>query len=231
MASGLREYREFFRQFRHHFHTTGSVVPSGSRLARALTRPLRQRDAAARILEVGPGTGAVTRHIVPVLEADDRLDLVELNASFVAHLQQRLREGGAWWSAADRIRLFHCSLETFESDGRYDFIVSGLPLNNFPAELVEGLFGKFFELLAPGGCLSFFEYMYLRRARSWMSLGDARARLRALDEVITQHLTRGKATRDWVFLNAPPAWAHHVRRDVVATWPGAPAVGHRQADL
>ena len=214
MASVLKEYREFFRQFRQSFHSTGSLIPSGRWLARALARPLRNRRGPCRILEVGPGTGAVTRHLASVLETDDRLDLVELNEAFIVHLERRLSDDGDFLAARDRIHLYHTSIETFTSCARYDYIISGLPFNNFSGELVERILCKFSELLVPGGTVSFFEYMYLRRIKSLIAFGSERRRLRTLDAVITRRLTHAKATRDWVFLNAPPAWAHHVRLNV-----------------
>src|SRR5262245_49636372 len=66
-APGMRywtECRAFFGQFRRQYHTTGSILPSSRALGRALTKPMRQAAAPRRILEIGPGTGAVTREIV-----------------------------------------------------------------------------------------------------------------------------------------------------------------------
>ena len=41
------------------------------------------------ILEVGPGTGAVTARLVQLLRPGDHLTLVELNDDFVQHLNER----------------------------------------------------------------------------------------------------------------------------------------------
>src|SRR3712207_2100544 len=60
----VRDHLEFLRQFRRQFETTGAVAPSSRFLAAAMTGPLSRRTKPARILEVGPGTGAVTRKIV-----------------------------------------------------------------------------------------------------------------------------------------------------------------------
>lgn len=214
MASVLKEYREFFRQFRQSFHSTGSLIPSSRWLARALARPLQNRQGPSRILEVGPGTGAVTQHLASVLATDDRLDLVELNEAFVDHLKRRLSDDGDFLATRDRIHLHHSSIESFTSSERYDYIISGLPFNNFSGELVERVLRKFSELLVPGGYVSFFEYMYLRRIKCSIAFGTERQRLRNLDTVLTRRLTHAKASRDWVFLNAPPAWAHHVQLNV-----------------
>ena len=89
MAGWFHDERVFWRQFRQQFHTTGAVLPSGRFLARSLARYVGGNGAGQRILEVGPGTGAVTAQIVRVLGPHDRLDLVELNDDFVRRLNER----------------------------------------------------------------------------------------------------------------------------------------------
>jgi len=75
----LEECGDFFREFRHHFRTTGAILPSSRFLARALVRHLRGPRAPSRILEVGPGTGSVTCEIARRMLPGDRLDAVEIN--------------------------------------------------------------------------------------------------------------------------------------------------------
>ena len=89
MGKWLHDHRVFWRQFRAQFHTTGAVLPSGRFLGRALARFVGQEPRGQRILEVGPGTGAVTAQIVRRLGPHDALDLVELNTEFVARLNER----------------------------------------------------------------------------------------------------------------------------------------------
>src|SRR5262245_8969318 len=91
------EYRVFFREFRRNFQTTGAIAPSGRRLAKALARFVSERrNGERRILEVGPGTGAVTRAIVAAMGPADRLDLVELNDTFVDVLRRRFETDPAF---------------------------------------------------------------------------------------------------------------------------------------
>src|SRR5260370_26052180 len=56
--------------------STGAILPSSRFLARALVSQLRGPRAPARILEVGPGTGSVTRAIARCLGPDHPLDTV-----------------------------------------------------------------------------------------------------------------------------------------------------------
>ena len=83
------ECGNFLRECRHHFQDTGALLPSSPFLARALVAELRKPRGPARILEVGPGTGAVTAQILRHMQLGDHLDAVELNGHFVALLQRR----------------------------------------------------------------------------------------------------------------------------------------------
>jgi phosphatidylethanolamine/phosphatidyl-N-methylethanolamine N-methyltransferase len=212
MTSRLADSVLFFREYVRHFHTTGAVLPSGRSLALALTRFLRAQPVQPRrILEVGPGTGAVTGRIVGAMGGADALDMVELNATFVERLETRFRNEPAFRAVAERARVLHCRVEELPSDQRYDVVVSGLPLNNFSPAEVEHILGILTGLLAPGGTLSFFEYIAMRPARAMVSGRAQRARLRGVGRAMRAVLDRHEVRRDAVWLNVPPAWVHHVR--------------------
>jgi len=208
----LGEYRLFAQEFVRNFRTTGALLPSGPWLAAALTRYLKHPGQPRMILEVGPGTGAVTRHVVRSLQPGDTLHLVELNDAFVAGLRDRFAHHPHFQPAAPQTTIFHCAMEELPAGHSYDVIVSGLPLNNFSGELVERLLGQMLGLLRPGGTLSFFEYIAVRRAKSWISNRAERERLRHVGRVLHQTLCAGEIRRDWIWPNVPPAWVHHVRR-------------------
>lgn len=207
----MRDYLEFFRQFRQRFKTTGSIMPSSRFLAWAMTGPLKRRKKPARILEVGPGTGAVTRRIVRLMNADDRLDLVEINEAFANLLRRRFETDRHYRRVSDQSAVHTCPLQNFVADEPYDFIISGLPLNNFPVELVEEIFDAFFRLLAPGGVLSYFEYMYVRSVRKRVGARGSRAKMCDLDRVLQKYLKRHRFRCSWVPLNVPPAWVQHLQ--------------------
>ena len=187
-------------------------MPSGRFLASALSRFVGQEHhGARRILEVGPGTGLVTRLIVEAVGPEDRLDLVELNGSFVRCLEHRFQTYEAFRPLAERSRVLHCPVEELPRRATYDLIISGLPLNNFSASEVEGILASLTALLKPGGTLSFFEYIAIRRMRALVSGPAERARLRAIGEVLESLLREHEVRRDWIWPNVPPAWVHHVR--------------------
>jgi len=217
METALRDHITFFREFRDRFETTGAIAPSSRFLARAMTSPMQARSQPARILEIGPGTGAVTRRIVKLLGPDDRFDLVELNETFARVLKDRFERQPDYARVANQSEIHVCGIEEFEPLTRYDYIISGLPLNNFPAELVASIFETYFRLLAPGGALSYFEYMYVRSIKKRAAGRSERERLSQIDTIIDPYFARSRFKTDWVFANVPPAWVQHLRSDQETT--------------
>ncbi len=212
MLAAMKQTAVFLREFVRNFHTTGAILPSGRFLARALARNVAPLPEGRRICEVGPGTGSVTEQIIKRLGPNDRLDLVELNDAFVEGLRRRLAEDALFRPVADRVRVFHCPVQQMldRADERYDLIISGLPLNNFSAELVNEILDVLLKLLRPGGAMSFFEYIAIRRVRGLISGPNERRRLRGIDAALKRLFADRRVQHDRIWLNVPPAWVHHV---------------------
>jgi phospholipid N-methyltransferase len=217
MIRRIREYLAVFGEFRRTYRTTGTLLPSSRPLSRALARYVRQGvpesddGSARRILEVGPGTGPVTRSIVEALRPTDQLDLVELNDTFVDVLRGRFDSEAPFQSVADQVRILHQPVQELLGEPPYDVIISGLPLNNFEVDEVEEILDVLRQLLAPGGTLSFFEYIAIRKAKAAISGSVQCRRLRGVAQAVGQLLAEGEFKRDCVLTNVPPAWVHHVR--------------------
>ena len=207
----LNDCRQFYRQFREQYTTTGSILPSSRALARALARPLRAKPAPRRVLEIGPGTGAVTAEIVRCLQPGDRFDIVEINAEFVAHLRQRFAEEPAFQRVAGQTTILHMPLQEVPGEACYDVMVSGLPLNNFPMTLVEDIFRSYERLLKPDGTLSYFEYLWIRGLKMPFVPAPERERLQTLTDYLQEKISRHQIDEDIVPMNVPPAVARHFR--------------------
>jgi phospholipid N-methyltransferase len=211
MRRAIDEYVLFVREFPRSFRTTGAVLPSGRALCRALVRFVRAQQGPKRILEVGPGTGAVTRYLVQAMQPADQLVLVEINERFVEHLRKRFAGDPAFHKVAGRAQIMHCGVADLPVDDPYDVIVSALPLNNFSVPEVEEILTSLFRLLRRGGTLSFFEYIAVRQARWLVSNRRERARLRGIGRSLDRLLAAREVQREWIWFNIPPAWVHHCR--------------------
>lgn len=211
MGSRFNDYRVFWREFRQTFHTTGAVLPSGRGLCRALASQVGRDGLPRRILEVGPGTGAVTHEIIRRLGPNDRLDLVELNERFAQVLRDRLTSEPTWQRVANRVRVLELPIEMLPTDDKYECIVSGLPLNNFSCDFVAQVLGHFHQLAAEGCTLSFFEYVAIRKAKAMISSAAERKRLLGIEKLLADEFATWEFARQCVLANVPPAWVHHLR--------------------
>jgi phospholipid N-methyltransferase len=139
-------------------------------------------------------------------------DLVELNENFVSLLNQRFASEESWQKVADIAQVHQMPLQEFNTEEPYDFVISGLPLNNFPADLVAAITKDYLRLLKPGGVLSYFEYMYVRPVRKVISRGDENTRIRKIDDIMGQLCSSYRIRRDNIWLNIPPAWVQHLQQ-------------------
>ena len=200
----------FFRESRRHFRATGAVMPSSRFLARALASPLGGPRRPRHILEVGPGTGSVTREILKRMISGDRLDAVELNEHFVQRIRLLLQHDPRYSPFRDEVRVIHSPVEKLVGEGIYDHIISGLPLNNFPVALVREIFRAYMRLLKPGGTLSYFEYSLIRQLKSPFVGRRERRRLYRVGRIVNGYIRSYQIRRQQVLMNVPPAIVRHL---------------------
>lgn len=141
----------------------GAIAPSAPCLARRMARQARVRPGEA-VVELGAGTGAVTRALIAGGVPEDRLILVERDRHLHAYLEERFP--GATVIHGDAARLNSLLPEPWR--GRVSTVVSGLPLVNFSRRDCDAIVHAAFAVLAPEG--RFVQYTYspfspLRRER------------------------------------------------------------------
>ena len=107
----------------------GSITPT-SKLAARLMASLIPKDSDLPVLELGPGTGPITRAILDSGISPSRLVSVEYNSDFCKHLQTAYP--GVTFVQGDAFDL-EKALSGFQGQ-KFSAILSGLPLLNFPAE-------------------------------------------------------------------------------------------------
>jgi phosphatidylethanolamine/phosphatidyl-N-methylethanolamine N-methyltransferase len=198
---------QFLREAIRDFRTTGAVLPSSPVLARVMTRSLAAAPSPRRILEVGPGTGPFTREILRHLRDGDLYDIVEINPAFCEQLERTMLAPYRARGAGACIALHRSPIEDANVTGDYDFVVCGLPFNNFPPSLVRSIFRRIFALMRTGGELAYFEYAGVRAMKTPIVGSEGRRRIRGHRIINRRHARDHAMTRELVIGNVPPAFA------------------------
>ncbi|MGE3289702.1 MAG: class I SAM-dependent methyltransferase [Pseudonocardia sp.] len=174
----------------------GAVAPSSVGLAELLASVV-PRSGGPVVVELGPGTGAVSAAIDRRLPEPGRHLAVEIDPGMCEYLRRtrptlEVVPGDARQLAA---------LLAERGVGRVDAVVSGLPWALFDPSTQESILGEVARLLAPAGAFTTFAYLH------GMPLNTARRFRRTLaatfDEVVVSKT---------VWRNLPPAFGYVCRR-------------------
>ncbi|WP_417771851.1 class I SAM-dependent methyltransferase [Stappia sp.] len=149
----LADEVRFIRSWAENPLTTGAVSPSGPDLTRRMASFL-EVDRPGKILEIGPGTGVVTRAILERGVAPARVIALEYNESFCQLLRRRYPDMDVVSGDAYRLRetLAHVEPRSLAS------IVSSMPLFSRPKEERRALLMQAFELMPAGAPFIQFSY-------------------------------------------------------------------------
>lgn len=155
IIAALADTTLFLQEWIANPQRTGSVAPSSPQLAAAMARWL-PRDPESFVLELGPGTGAVTEMLLKRGLREDRLVAIEHNPKLARILREKFPRahiitGDAW----QLDELLRGRREPVESVGA---VISSLPLLNFPPEQAEALAQKIRSVLQPQG--NWVQYSY-----------------------------------------------------------------------
>ncbi|MDO6965605.1 phospholipid N-methyltransferase PmtA [Rhizobium alvei] len=170
--------------------TVGAIMPTSARTADRMASIINP-NSGLRVLELGPGTGVITKAILARGVKPENLVSVEYSASFVSHLRERFP--GVQFIEGDAFNLAE-TLKDFEGE-QFDCVISGIPLLNFPmskrVELIEDLL----ERIPVGRPVVQFSY------------GPASPVVAKPDSYQISHF-------DFIMRNIPPAQIWHYRKTV-----------------
>ncbi len=172
-----------------------------------MTNSLREHRGEKKILEVGPGTGAFTEAILSSLRGHDTFDVVEVNPVFCAHIEGRLLTPFRAHHSSMSIRLLCAPIEEAALEGGYDFVICGLPFNNFPLALTESIFARMLQLMRDGGELTYFEYPGMRTLKRPFVGPQGRDHIAKFKAFAKKTASSHLVTRTLVVANIPPAHA------------------------
>ena len=176
----------FFRQLIRGPRQIGSVVPSGTRLAKEMARGLGPN--VGQVVEIGPGTGVITNQILCAGVPPQNLTLMEMNTAFCDALQARFPKVAVHNQNASAMAAL--SLKDVE------YVISGLPLLNMSCDVQRDIVSATLKTLRKDGTLVQFTYG-LRMPIAPEIIGDL-------------GLTWTKSARVWA--NVPSASVYRFKR-------------------
>jgi len=142
----------FFRGWIEKPRSVGSIVPTGAVMARRMASVV-DTGSGLPVLELGPGTGCITRAILARGVDPTMLWSVEHSEDFVDHLREI--HPGVNFVQGDAFAL---DAALAGAPPVYDCAISGLPLLNFPVEARIRFVNSVLERLPPGRPLVQFTY-------------------------------------------------------------------------
>ena len=131
----------------------GAVMPSGRVLARTMAQYVNV-DSSGPVVELGPGTGAITNALIERGIDQKRLVLVEYNPGFCALLRDRYPQAKIVQGDAYKLRDSLWDILSVPASA----VVSGLPLVTKPMLTRLKLIRDAFLALAPGAPFVQFTY-------------------------------------------------------------------------
>lgn len=131
----------FFKGWVSNTKAVGAIIPTSSVTARRMASVI-DPDSGRPVLELGPGTGVITKAILKTGLVPEKLVSVEYSTDFYNHLVERFH--GVTFINGDAFDLDK-SLGAI-ADTTFDCVVSAVPLLNFPMHrrvaLIEDLLAR-----------------------------------------------------------------------------------------
>ncbi|MDB5774082.1 MAG: methyltransferase [Herbaspirillum sp.] len=128
----------------------GAICPSSRRLAQQIAWQVPDGDGA--VVELGGGTGAVTRVLLDCGIDPKRLIVIERSAPFAEHLQRSFPKVRVICGDATRLR------QLLPRNCRVDAIVSCLPLRSLPSREAAAIVAQWHDTLPENGVVVQFTY-------------------------------------------------------------------------
>lgn len=151
----MKENIQFLRAFLKNPGTVGAIAPSSPELAETMLSGLKP-DKDNIILELGVGTGAITKHIEPILPDSEsylglELDEKLYHALRLAFPRLHITQGNA------------CEAFQIHKDsglGKVKYLVCCLPFVSLPQKVAEEIYRQIDMFMDDGCTLRIFQYAH-----------------------------------------------------------------------
>jgi phosphatidylethanolamine/phosphatidyl-N-methylethanolamine N-methyltransferase len=206
-TSPVGNKRNFLMQFLRRPAEIGAFAPSSRHLARRMISGIGIETAKV-VVEYGPGTGAVTGHILSALSPSAKFFAIEINPVFADAVRRRNPGASIHTGSVADIESF-CAAEGVaplkvdgaQSEGGIDLIISGLPWASFPESLQRSILDATMRVLKPGGLFVTFGY----------HVGLLTPAGQRFAKLMRQYFS--STSRSWViWRNLPPAFVVRCRK-------------------
>jgi phosphatidylethanolamine/phosphatidyl-N-methylethanolamine N-methyltransferase len=192
----IKDSGAFLAGLARHPARIGAVAPSSARLAEQVAAPVAEHGEPL-VVELGPGTGAVTKTIQHRLAGRGLHLAVEIDPRFAERLRERFPTVQVVVADAAELPDLLATLGL----PRAHAIVSGLPWAVLRPDVQQRLMAAVTDGLDPDGAFTTFAYVHSR----WTPAG---LRLRHLLRDTFEEVVLGRT----VWANLPPALVYHTRR-------------------
>jgi ornithine lipid N-methyltransferase len=149
MTPGMSDFTLFLGKFLKHGTAIASLAPSSRWLSRATVGNVAW-DRARVLVELGAGTGPITRVIAERAHPDCKVVVLERDPDFARILQDRFLGLANFEIIEGDVRDLAGMLAD-RGIGQVDHLISGLPVPSFPRGLQDDLFRVVRTILPPGG--------------------------------------------------------------------------------
>lgn len=144
------------------FGTVGAIAPSSRYLTRAMLRPLPLKKARL-VVELGPGTGVMTRGLLDLLPNDATLLAFEINRRFTRYLRSSINDS--------RLVLIQAPAEALEQElirrgyRHVDAILSSLAMGLMSDRQRHALLAEISVHLKKNGTFTQYQYLHALQLR------------------------------------------------------------------
>lgn len=178
--------------------TVGAVLPSTTYLAKKMTGDIDFKKASY-IIELGPGTGVFTDHLLAKRREKTVILIIEYNREFYKQLVQRYKD-------EKNLIIINGSAENL---GKYmkayriphaDFIVSGLPFSSLPKEMSNSILKSAQDALRDGGKFVTFQYTTWKKMmiETYFSKMEVKRELRNFPPAYVFSCTKVEVKKKWM---------------------------------
>ncbi len=181
-----KEALMFFKRWLRHPLRMGSILPSSKSLGKLVSKNVTIDDGF--VIELGAGTGCLTRQLLNTGIPADRLILIELDPELCNHLK----------ATFPQLKVFHGNAADMahflpkEVVGNVSSVISGLPMTTIPNPIQKKIIDGCFDVMNQKGAL--LQYTY-----------------RPASSISADRMGLVKSRVGVTFKNLPPAslWRYH----------------------